>query len=64
MKTLVRALARFFAILVLVAAAMMAAFALLPVYVRWPVRREDEIVEVMRAEDAPVSPAPNLEVRR
>jgi hypothetical protein len=58
------ALARTLAITLFVLAAAMAPFALLPIVVRWPSRREDVIAQMVRPEDAPVSPAPHLEVRR
>ena len=63
MKNLLRALGRTLVLIVIIAAAILAPFALFMIKVVWPVRREDYIVSIARAEDAPVSPTPHLEVR-
>ena len=61
MVKLLRALRRALSMMVLMLAAMLGALA---IKVRWPSRREDAVVQVLRAEDAPRSPTPHLEVRR
>jgi hypothetical protein len=55
---------RALALVLLVLCAGFAPFALLPLVVRWPSRREDAIVELAHEEDSPVSPAPHLDWRR
>lgn len=60
MTRVLRALGRTVLLVLLLFAAVFLPFAIV---VRWPSRREDAIVELLRGEDAPASPAPGLEVR-
>lgn len=63
MPAFLRAVARCLALVLLVIAAALAPFALAPIAVCWPSRREDAVVELAREEDAPVSPTPHLDWR-
>jgi len=63
MKKFLRAFLRALLLSMLLLAGALSGFGLLMIKPKWPSRREDSVVEILPADAAPESPAPNLEVR-